>query len=460
MRSADPPLAGAATAASRCGPAHGQNEDRWVLLGADDLLLLAVADGMGGTAGGGTAAGLALQPLLELAAPGVGPTGPGVSPTAPSVGPTGSGVGPTAPSVGLTGSGVGPTAPSVGPTGPGVGPTGPGVGPTGPAAGNAGRPGPAVGPPGPAASPTGPAAGNVGPTGQAGRTGPAAEADRVERDESDDPDSTLEPPPPADPVSGADAPVPAPPAAADPAGEPGADPVDPATETPPALGGACRAVRAAMLRAHERVRAAAAPTLPSALRPGSTLTVALVLGDRLTVGHVGDSGCWLLRRGTLIRLTEVHTHAAVLVAAGAVDRDSAAARRLDNLLTRHLGMPGELRPQLVTARLRNGDRLLLASDGLYRTLSMPELAALLARPDTTADQLVDAAVAAGARDDVTALLATVGEAVSGYAAPVGTAAGGPAEPAPAGAAGRADLAAPDERPAASRPEAPRAAAGR
>ncbi|HVQ91666.1 MAG TPA: protein phosphatase 2C domain-containing protein [Mycobacteriales bacterium] len=381
MRSADPPLAGAATAASRCGPAHGQNEDRWVLLGADDLLLLAVADGMGGTAGGGIAAGLALQPLLELAAPDPGPA-------------------------------------------------------AGNAAGAAGRTGPAA-----------------GPIGQAGG------ATRVECDEPADPDSTLEPPP-ADPISSADAPGAETPAAADPVGGPGPDLVDPAAESPPALGGACMAVQAAMLRAHERVRAAAAPALPSALRPGSTLTVALVLGDRLTVGHVGDSGCWLLRRGTLIRLTEVHTHAAVLVAAGAVDRDSPAARRLDNLLTRHLGMPGELRPQLVTARLRSGDRLLLASDGLYRTLPMPELAALVARPDTTADQLVDAAVAAGARDDVTALLATVGEPVSGYAAPVGTVAGGPAEPAPAGVAGRADLAAPDERPAASRPEVPRAAAGR
>jgi protein phosphatase len=218
-----------------------------------------------------------------------------------------------------------------------------------------------------------------------------------------------------------------------------------------------------MARAHHRVRAAAPPGLPDALRPGSTLTAALVVGDRLVVGHVGDSGCWLLRGGALIRLTEVHTHAAVLVAAGAVDRGSPAARRLDNLLTRHLGMPGELRPQLTAVRLQVGDRLLLATDGLSRALPPVALAALLAGADTTAGRLVGAAVAAGAKDDVTALLATVGDAASGYAAAVGVAACEPSvESARPGEGGRADLAGQDKRQVASRTREPgaQAAAGR
>jgi hypothetical protein len=73
--------------------------------------------------------------------------------------------------------------------------------------------------------------------------------------------------------------------------------------------------------------------------------------------------------------------------------------------------------------VRAGDRLLLATDGLSRALPPSALGALLARPETTAGGLVGAAVAAGARDDVTALLATVGDPASGYAAPVGVGAG-------------------------------------
>jgi protein phosphatase len=146
--------------------------------------------------------------------------------------------------------------------------------------------------------------------------------------------------------------------------------------------------------------------MPETIRPGTTLTAALVAGDRLHLAHAGDSSCWLYRQGELRRLTDVHTSAAVLVAAGAVDSGSEAARRLDNLLTRYVGMPGLLQPQLCTVRLRAGDRLLLASDGLTRAVPPPVLAALLARPRATAADLI--AAARGCGDDATAVLATVG----------------------------------------------------
>jgi protein phosphatase len=70
-------------------------------------------------------------------------------------------------------------------------------------------------------------------------------------------------------------------------------------------------------------------------------------------------------------------------------------------------MPGAACPQLATVRLRHGDRLLVATDGVTRPLSVPALATLLARPGVTATDLVEAASDAGGRDDATALLATV-----------------------------------------------------
>ena len=141
--------------------------------------------------------------------------------------------------------------------------------------------------------------------------------------------------------------------------------------------------------------------------PGTTLTAAVIAGDRLRLAHAGDSSCWLFRRGRLCRLTEQHTAAAVLVASGAVAASSLAARRLDSLLTRYLGMPGTLHPQLTEVRLRAGDRVLLATDGLTRSMRVGQLGALLRDQGVSAASLVAAAVAAGARDDVTAVLATV-----------------------------------------------------
>jgi hypothetical protein len=126
-------------------------------------------------------------------------------------------------------------------------------------------------------------------------------------------------------------------------------------------------------------------------------------------------------------------------------------------------MPGELRPQLAAVRLQSGDRLLLATDGLSRALPPAALAALLARPETTAGRLVGAAVAVGAKDDVTAVLATIGDPASGYAAAVGVAAGAPNIDSAATGDGRcAGPAGHDERQIASGAgePGPRAAAGR
>jgi PPM family protein phosphatase len=164
---------------------------------------------------------------------------------------------------------------------------------------------------------------------------------------------------------------------------------------------------AAVATAHRRVRALATDAMPLPLRPGTTLTAAVVTGHRLCLAHLGDSSCWLLRRGRLRRLTEEHTHAAQLVRAGAVEVGSVAQRRLDSMLTRFAGMPGPATPQLATVRLRAGDRLLVATDGVTRALTVPALATLLARPGVVAADLVQAAADAGGRDDATALLAAV-----------------------------------------------------
>jgi protein phosphatase len=167
---------------------------------------------------------------------------------------------------------------------------------------------------------------------------------------------------------------------------------------------AVEALAAAVDAAHRRVQALAPDGLPVVLRPGTTLTAAVAAGRALHLAHVGDSSCWLLRRGRLRRLTEAHTHAAALVAAGAIELGSAAERRLGGLLTRFLGMPGTVCAQLVTVRTRPGDRVLVATDGVTGALPLPVLAGLLARDGVGAADLVRAAVDAGGRDDATALL--------------------------------------------------------
>jgi protein phosphatase len=163
--------------------------------------------------------------------------------------------------------------------------------------------------------------------------------------------------------------------------------------------------------ADRAVRKVGEGTGPAWSRAGCTLTAAVLTDGWADIAHVGDSSCWLARAGALRRLTEVHTTAARLAAAGATRAAGCGAARLDHLLTRYLGMPGGAEVQRHRLRLRPGDRVLVATDGLTRSLGPVELRTLLADdapPQDLVAAAVTAAVAAGARDDITAVLATVG----------------------------------------------------
>ena len=148
---------------------------------------------------------------------------------------------------------------------------------------------------------------------------------------------------------------------------------------------------------------------PALAGMGTTLTTASSVGEELFVGHVGDTRAYLLRGGSLIRLTRDHTYAQELADQGFIRPDQVAGHRLKHVLTRALGRKGaHVRVDVTRIGLRDGDQLLLCSDGL--TDMVPEdgirgvLAAAPSAP-AAADALVAAALEAGGKDNVTAVVA-------------------------------------------------------
>lgn len=138
---------------------------------------------------------------------------------------------------------------------------------------------------------------------------------------------------------------------------------------------------------------------------GSTLTVALSLGDDLIVAHVGDSPAYLLRAGSLHRLTTDHTVAQQRRAYGAEN-----AAKFRHVLTRAIGIP-EVggRPDIARYRLADGDRLLLCTDGLTDMADDETIARTLAgaaSSEAACQALIDLALAGGGRDNVTVVVAT------------------------------------------------------
>ena len=150
---------------------------------------------------------------------------------------------------------------------------------------------------------------------------------------------------------------------------------------------------------------------------GTTLTAIAVVADPLdgqafAIANVGDSRCYVLRHARLRQLTIDHSFVQELVAEGAITRDEARTHPRRNIVTRALGIEPGVRVDSWTMPIFQGDRLLLCSDGLVDEITDDAITELLLEhtdPDAAAQALVDAANAAGGRDNVTVVVVDVVE---------------------------------------------------
>lgn len=155
---------------------------------------------------------------------------------------------------------------------------------------------------------------------------------------------------------------------------------------------------------------------------GTTLTAIYVDGEELAVAHVGDSRAYLWRDGELTRLTRDHSLVDELVRRGKLTEEEAAEHPQRSIITRALGPEPDVEVDTRTYRGQAGDVLLLCSDGLTSMISEPHVAELLASAESleaAAQTLVDAANAAGGRDNITVVLFRLEEVAAGAAAPIG-----------------------------------------
>lgn len=161
----------------------------------------------------------------------------------------------------------------------------------------------------------------------------------------------------------------------------------------------------AVLRLHERILRHSVEN-PALAGMATTLTLWLGLGARAYVVQVGDSRCYRLRDGELSQLTRDQTMAQDLVDQGLVQELDEAPLGWDNILT---GALGGIRadPVITTTDRRPGDVILVCSDGVMKHVSDEGIASTLAADESSdgvVTRLVEAAVAAGGTDNVTAVV--------------------------------------------------------
>jgi protein phosphatase len=140
---------------------------------------------------------------------------------------------------------------------------------------------------------------------------------------------------------------------------------------------------------------------------GTTLVVAVFRGDRVLLGHVGDSRCYRLRAGKLQQITRDHSLLQEQIDAGLITPEQAAFSSNKNLVTRAVGVEDLVLLETHQHDVAAGDLFLMCSDGLSDMLDDGGIAQVLQAHDSLqaqAQALVDAANDAGGKDNISVIL--------------------------------------------------------
>ena len=143
---------------------------------------------------------------------------------------------------------------------------------------------------------------------------------------------------------------------------------------------------------------------------GTTLTAMFIDGKSAFWAHVGDTRIYHLREGSLTRITEDHTFPGMLLKKGEITREQARFHPYGNVLTRCLGCGEQHEPDSGAFDLRDGDLVLLSSDGLHDLMADEQIADILSAHIPLKDklnQMVSLCLEAGGRDNITAVIARI-----------------------------------------------------
>jgi protein phosphatase len=143
---------------------------------------------------------------------------------------------------------------------------------------------------------------------------------------------------------------------------------------------------------------------------GTTLVMGVFRGDKLLLGHVGDSRCYRLRDNELLQLTKDHSLLQEQLDAGLLTPAQAALSPNRNLVTRAMGVENSVMLELHEHQVEPGDLYMMCSDGLSDMVGDAAIAAIMKTGQPLAQmatELVTKANENGGRDNITVLLTQV-----------------------------------------------------
>jgi protein phosphatase len=149
---------------------------------------------------------------------------------------------------------------------------------------------------------------------------------------------------------------------------------------------------------------------------GTTLTLALILGNRMVVGNVGDSRTYLIRNGEARRISKDHSMVQEQVDLGVLTEEQAEKSLMRNVITRAIGHREQVEPDFFEEELQKGDVVMLCSDGLHGQVNEATIANVVSAAiqggtglGNAAETLVAMANELGGPDNISVILVGIAE---------------------------------------------------
>jgi serine/threonine protein phosphatase PrpC len=147
-------------------------------------------------------------------------------------------------------------------------------------------------------------------------------------------------------------------------------------------------------------------TRPEASGMGTTLTMAVIIGSKVTVAHVGDSRLYMAHNDTMQQMTQDHSYIEELIKNGTLTREEAERHPRKHVITRAIGSSRDLEIDILDFEAQEGDVLLLCTDGLTNMICENEIYNIIkdSEPQKACEQLIEAAKSKGGEDNITVIV--------------------------------------------------------
>jgi serine/threonine protein phosphatase PrpC len=147
---------------------------------------------------------------------------------------------------------------------------------------------------------------------------------------------------------------------------------------------------------------------------GTTVVAAARIGNKIHLAHVGDSRIYLIRDGKIKALTQDHSMVAEQVAAGLLTPEEAERHPYRNVISRAVGTTPQVEVEISASSpldLREGDVILLCSDGLTEHVKAPQIRQIVTNraAESAAHALIQAANNGGGSDNISVIILRVGD---------------------------------------------------